>query len=183
MPVVLWWQTSFPRAAQAVVFLTACCWDSSDMWCGRVSPKLGLLFLYLERCLWLLPSLLSLFHLLLPLLLCALFPTWSPSSPWCQSSPKIWGRDESLEWAGICANTQKLLCWRDAAHCTMALHGFLQATCGQIWCAQGVVRYMHLQKDLPPPCWRLPTPTLTCHCLKHVVVLCLFLLKKRQQQN
>lgn len=31
--------------------ITACCWDSSDMWCGRVSPELGLLFssLYLEK--------------------------------------------------------------------------------------------------------------------------------------
>lgn len=31
--------------------ITACCWDSSDMWCGRVSPKFGLLFssLYLEK--------------------------------------------------------------------------------------------------------------------------------------
>lgn len=31
--------------------ITACCWDTSDMLCGRVSPKFGLLFssLYLEN--------------------------------------------------------------------------------------------------------------------------------------
>lgn len=89
----------------------------------------------------------------------------------CQSSPKAWGRERSPEWVGICTNIQKLLCWRDAAYCTTAMHGFFQVTCDHIQCAQGVLRHVHLQKGLQPPCRRLPTPALTYHCLKHAVVL------------
>lgn len=53
MPVVLWWQTSFPRAAQPFWHnLKACCWDSRNMWHGRVSPKFRHLFcsLYFDCC-------------------------------------------------------------------------------------------------------------------------------------
>lgn len=129
-----------------------------------------------------LPFLLSLFDLLLPLLPCALFPTWPPSLASVKAAPRPGAGRRAL--SGLASGQiPKNCCARGMLFiaprvCTASSR---RPVARSSVCK--VFSDMHLQKGLQPSCWRLPIPASTYHCLKHAVICVCFYLKKNKQQN